>query len=209
MSKLYYILNDDQSQKTLKQVKFNKPTKKFFQEAKAFLNCPYSQKRQKIKVLEKTLLLYLQEHPTPSEEDLFDAFGTPEELANAIFSPQPYTEKLSRKRIWRLFFVLLVCCLLVITARCIYLQYYWNKSMEEDIGYSETITYSTKSDVEQLPDKDKYSIKYGLTYNFNSDYSIHDAFNSETGEPIDVDYSGKPLDPDYPLSEEYKNLPDE
>ncbi|MDO5548601.1 MAG: DUF6120 family protein [Eubacteriales bacterium] len=208
MSKLYYIPNEPQSRKTRKRVKFNRPTKKYFQESKAFLDCVFSQRWQKTKLLRKTLQDYLWEHPNPTAEELRDAFGTPEELANTIFS-RSYTKKLSHKRMWRLCFVLLTFCCIAAIGRCLFLQYQWNnKKNESDYGVAvETYSYDTKRDVERFPQDVQNSIKYDLEYTYTPDDAIRNAYDSD-GNQIDVDSSGKPLDPNYPFSEEYRELPD-
>ena len=50
-------------------------------------------------------------------------------------------------------------------------------------------------------------IKYDLNYTFDADGNIESAYDSD-GNKIPVDSSGNPLDPDYPLSQEYRCLPD-
>lgn len=59
----------------------NKPTKRFLRCIRKNLACSWLNRRRLMKPFLRTLELYLEEKPEPYEEDLLDAFGPPEELA--------------------------------------------------------------------------------------------------------------------------------
>lgn len=59
----------------------NKPTKRFLRCIRKNLACSRVIRRRLMKPFLRTLELYLEEKPEPYEEDLLDAFGPPEELA--------------------------------------------------------------------------------------------------------------------------------
>lgn len=209
MSKLYYILND-QDRKPSRSVKLNKPAKQYFREAKSFLSCGLRRRRRIIAEIRTLLIQYCQENPDAQLEDLFDAFGTPEELANTLFTPSR-AEKLSRKKRARLCLFVLCICLLAVGARFLTLQYQQNQSVSNPTDSNEisvrTYDYKTKHDVDQFPPMIKNVIKYDLNYTVNPDDTIRSAYDSN-GNEVAVDESGQPLDPDYPVSKEYRELPD-
>lgn len=59
----------------------NKPTKRYLRSIRKNLDCSFFTRRRVMKPFERTLGLYLEEKPEPYEEDLVEAFGLPEELA--------------------------------------------------------------------------------------------------------------------------------
>lgn len=59
----------------------NKPTKRFLRSIRKALDCSFIIQRRVMKPFLHTLALYLNEKPDPYEEDLLEAFGPPEELA--------------------------------------------------------------------------------------------------------------------------------
>lgn len=156
------------------------------------------------------LVQYCQENPNAQLEDLFDAFGTPEELAGTLFTPSR-AEKLSRKKRVRLCMFVLCVCLLAVGGCFLTLQYQQNQYVSDQTDSNEvsvrTYDYKTKHDVDQFPSIIQYVIKYDLNYTFGENDTIQSAFDSD-GNKVAVDQSGKPLDPDYPVSKEYRELPD-
>lgn len=92
------------------------------------------------------------------------------------------------------------------------LQHQWDQSIADSAGSGSEVSvrtydYKTKEDVDQFPVMIRNVIKYDLNYTFGSDNTIERAFDAD-GNKVPVDSSGQPLDPDYPLSQEYRDLPD-
>lgn len=106
---------------------------------------------------------------------------------------------------------LLCVCLLAVGGCFLTLQYQQNQYVSDQTDSNEvsvrTYDYKTKHDVDQFPSIIQYVIKYDLNYTFGENDTIQSAFDSD-GNKVAVDQSGKPLDPDYPVSKEYRELPD-
>lgn len=211
MSKLYYILTEHPDRKPPRSVKLNKAARQYLRETKSFLYCGLCRRRKLIGEARNLLIQYYQENPSAQPEDLFDAFGTPEEFAGTLF-PSSRAQKLGHKNRSRLCILILCCCLALVGVGFATLQHQWNPGIADSAGSGSEVSvrtydYKTKEDVDQFPVMIQNVIKYDLNYTVNSDGTIERAFDAD-GNKVSVDSSGQPLDPDYPFSREYRDLPD-
>ena len=211
MSKLYYILNEPPDKKPPRSAKLNKAANQYLRETKSFLYCGPLRRHKLIAEVRGMLIQYYQENPSAQLENLFEAFGTPEEFANTLYPPSR-AQKLGHQNRIRLCMLLLCVCLVLAGARVLMLQHQQEQSIADSAGSGSEVSvrtydYKTKQDVDQFPLMIRNVIKYDLNYTFDADGNIESAYDSD-GNKIPVDSSGNPLGPDYPLSQEYRDLPD-
>ena len=78
----------------------NSVQKQYFREIKDLLPCSARQRRRCVMKLEDTVSSFLERDPNATLEDLHEAFGSPESIAEAFLerlSPEEFSKRLSAK----------------------------------------------------------------------------------------------------------------
>ena len=79
----------------------NSVQKQYFREIKDLLPCNARQRRRCVMELEDTVSSFLEDNPDATLDDLHEAFGSPESIAEAFLeqlSPEEFSKKISRKK---------------------------------------------------------------------------------------------------------------
>ena len=114
-------------------------------EVKRTLSCCSSAKARLLTKLDSCLELYLEEHPSPTNEDLINAFGPPEEMSNVLMNELSAEETQNYHKfviIKRAITAVLLTLLIFLTVYVFFIKEYNNITIIDETIVNETFEIS-------------------------------------------------------------------